>query len=388
MLYGLCSVVPVGVQTPLVVARTSSSLSFSWNPPIQPNGIITSYQLFIGTSSISAGTGLSASISNLTPFTNYQYFLQACTAIGCANSSVGSNITLSASPEGVAPPTLIALSPTSVRATWTIPTTPNGIITSYSLVRMFGPGLSQQETLFTGLQLETVVSNLTANTRYYFSVVARTNGGETASAAANVTTSEDIPDCISPPQVTTINSTALRVDWGVPCEPNGVITEYRLLQNDQVIFTGLEMTYLVTGLEPFTEYSFTIMACTAKGCGASSPATQRTAEATPTEYNPPNVTDTQTNTATIVINPVNQPNGIVQYILTMTGEFLLAPTPPGGERNSSVETKVVYSSTEVGTVIISNLVPFFEYQCVLNVTNSAGSLVGDSFSLMTAPAGM
>ena len=385
---GFVSIVPVGVQTPIVVARTSSSLSFSWNPPIQPNGVITSYQLFIGTSSVSAGTGLSASISSLTPFTTYQYYLQTCTTIGCANSSVGSNITLSASPEGVAPPTLIALSPTSVRATWTMPTTPNGIITSYSLVRMFGEGLSEQETVFTGLQLETVVSNLTANTLYFFSVVARTNGGETVSAPANVTTSEDIPDCISPPQVATINSTALNINWGVPCEPNGIITEYRLLQSNQVIFTGLEMTYIVTGLEPFTEYSFTIMACTAKGCGASSPATQRTAEATPIGYYPPNVTDTQTSTATILINPVAQPNGIAQYMLTMTGEFLLAPTSPGGVRNSSVETRVVYSSAEVGTVIIGNLVPFFEYQCQLTVTNSAGSLVGEPFTLMTAPAGM
>ena len=288
----------------------------------------------------------------------------------------------------MSPPVLTALSPTTVRATWTEPVTPNGIITSYSLVRLFGAGLSQQEIIFTGLQLQAVAMNLSANTVYFFIVIARTDGGNTSSIATNVTTPEDIPDCIIPPVVAVVNSTALSVSWQAPCEPNGVITGYRLIQGSQEIFAGLEMMFVVTSLAPFTEYSFTIMACTVKGCGSSSPTTQRTAEAIPTNYVEPNVTDTRTSTATIVINPVMSPNGVVQYSLSVMGEFLLTPTVLGGMRNSTVETREVYNAGIVGTVVVDDLVPFYEYQCVLVVTNSAGNLTGNVFTFMTAAAGM
>ena len=375
------------MQTPSVVARSPSSLSFTWNPPTQPNGVITSYKLFLSGLTVFSGTAQSAVVTNLTPFTVYKFHLEACTAAGCSNSSIGSNITLSDSPAGVAPPTLTALSPTSIRAMWTTPTTPNGIITSYSLVRVYGSGLSEEEVIFTGLQLEAVAMNLTANTLYFFKVVASTDGGSTASSAANITTPEDIPDCISPPSIVVTGSSSLNISWQVPCEPNGVIISYNLIQDGTQIFSGLQLNFLVTGLEPFTMYSFTIMACTTKGCGSSSPATGRTAEAIPEGYREPTVTDTQANMATIVINEVDQPNGVVQYTLRVSGEFLLAVTPPGGVRTSSVETRVVFSDGEVGTATVNNLVPFSQYQAELEVSNSAGSLVGTTFTFMTTPAG-
>lgn len=46
-----------------------------------------------------------------------------------------------------------------------------------------------------------------------------------------------------------------------------------------VLFIHLCMLH--TGLQPYTDYSFVLVACTAVGCGASSPSTRRTLQAIP-----------------------------------------------------------------------------------------------------------
>ena len=377
-------VVPIGVQTPIVTTPRATSLEFSISPPTQPNGIIISYRLYIADTVLSI-SGLTVLADNLQPFSIYVYHLEACTIVGCRNSSEGTNMTLPAAPVGLTPPTLNELSPTSIQATWTPPSYPNGIILYYELVMLSGQDLSQEMVVFNGSHLQATVSHLTPNTVYYFKVKAYNIAGSVSSNSSFVTTPEDIPDQIIPPTVTVINSRSLHVTWQEPLRPNGQIINYTLLQNGAVIFGGLQFNYTVTNLQPFTEYSYAIQACTEQGCGTSSQSTARTAEDIPDGYVAPIVPTITAQSATIAVTEVGHPNGIVYYILVVTGEFLLAKTPSG--RLSSVESRTVFNSSIVGDITIASLIPYSQYEVQLVVTNSAGSLYGEPFNFTTAQAG-
>ena len=376
-------IVPVGVQAPVASTVGPQSLILTWSPPTQPNGVIITYRLYIGQITIIQHP--SVFIDNLAPFTEYEFQVEACTAIGCANSSVASSMTLPDTPSGLSPPSLTELSPTSIHASWTPPTEPNGIISHYELVRVFGSELSQEETLFNGTELQTTVSSLLPNTLYYLKVIAFNSVGSVASNTSTITTPEDTPDLIQPPTITVINSTALLVSWAEPLQPNGEIIQYRLVQNGSVVFSGLQTMYTYTELEPFTVYSFAIMACTIKGCGSSSQSSAYTGDAVPQGFVYPTVLNVQSNSITVLLNEVEEPNGIVTYILYITGEHLVSTELH--ERVTDFYTIVLHNSTDVGEVLAEDLIPFTEYLFELEVMNSAGTLLGN-FTITTDTAGI
>lgn len=68
------------------------------------------------------------------------------------------------------------------------------------------------------------------------------------------------PEGVLPPEVVTINSTAVRVLWVSPLSPNGVITEYSVYLDGQVHRTGSSTPgYLeLGGLRPFTVHDIQV----------------------------------------------------------------------------------------------------------------------------------
>ena len=347
----------------------------SWDPPTQPNGIIIEYHLFVNGVHRFSGLTTTATISDLLPSTTYNFLVEACTSAGCSNSSDSSNTTLPDKPDGLAPPSVIPLTPTSLKVTWEEPAVPNGDIIRYELQQLIG---DETITLFEGSDFEYQVTGLTPNTVYRFRVLATNAGGTTASEVAENRTQEDAPDGLVPPLLTILNATAISVTWVEPSQPNGVISEYILSRNGSEVSRGLELVYIDTGLEPYTFYSYIIQACTSGNCSASTASVARTDEATPEGLIPLNVTSITSTTFTLIVNSVIQPNGLVLYTVTVTGEFA----------SSLEETRVFYNHTEVGTVVVTDLLPFRDYQVTLTVSNSAGSLMGDIVTVTTEPAGI
>ena len=89
---------PAGVQHPQLTTVSSTSILINWTTPFAPNGGITSYTVFLTApesrvvvQSTATGTFL---LEELTPFTNYSFLLEACTLVGCANSSMASARTM------------------------------------------------------------------------------------------------------------------------------------------------------------------------------------------------------------------------------------------------------------------------------------------------------
>ena len=367
------------MQAPIVSRVESRRLEVYWDPPLQPNGIVTLYQLFVEDVLRFSGTANSTIIDNLEPFTEYSFFVQACTSIGCSNSTASTGQTLPDSPVGLAAPNLTVLSPSSIQANWDQPDMPNGIILRFELRRLFGPELSQFEIEFSGLGLETTIAGLEPNTLYSFQLFVFNLGGFTSSSVVDALTLEDIPDGIIAPDADPINATAVLVSWSPPSQPNGDIIQYMLYQNGTLVFSGLELSFTVTDLQPFTYYSYSISACTVRGCGSSNQSAVQTLEGVPVGYIQPTVVDMTPNSITLQLNEVQRPNGIVEYALyyTEVSEFL-------AESGALV---LAFNGSVARRVEVTGLMPYTNYSFVLEVSNSAGTLTGPPFTVQTDPTG-
>lgn len=69
-----------------------------------------------------------------------------------------------------------------------------------------------------------------------------------------------VPEGMFPPEVVIINSTAVRVIWTSPSNPNGVVTSYSVYVNNQQYKTGMSEpgSFLLADLSPFTVYDIQV----------------------------------------------------------------------------------------------------------------------------------
>ena len=375
---------PISVQAPMVVSVSSREITLSWNAPIIPNGIITTYNLYVNGSILFSGSGNITIISALLPFTEYTLLLEACTAIGCTNGTSIVGQTLPDAPSDLLPPVLTVLGPSSISAQWQNPGNPNGVIRRFELRRL-ATDSNMFEVVFndTNLNLEMTITGLVPNTNYTFQLLAFNDGGSVSSPTVQVLTLEDIPDEISPPVIDVVDSTSLNVSWLPPAIPNGNVILYNLTLNGVVIFSSAQdLSYAVTGLQPFTSYSFTVIACTVQGCGSSNTSSGTTLEATPSGYIPPTISSISPYEITLIINPVMNPNGIVNYVLFITGDYRSSFTGQDltGER-------AVFNDSMPSIAVITDLIPFTNYSLYLEVENSAGTLSSSPFFIQTTPTG-
>lgn len=94
-----------------------------------------------------------------------------------------------------------------------------------------------------------------------------------------------VPVGVFAPQLSVVSSTEIMVQWSEPITPNGVITEYRIyiLGPEYNIFTLIHTAQLpgseiISGLTPFSQYSFTTLVCTSVGCTSSGTTMATTSE--------------------------------------------------------------------------------------------------------------
>ena len=88
------------------------------------------------------------------------------------------------------------------------------------------------------------------------------------------------PVCIVPTaptllHVTVTDQNSLVVNWKEPAITNGEITKYKINVNDGAITMdsgGRETEFVVTELDPRSNYSMKVQACTSAGCGPFSDA--------------------------------------------------------------------------------------------------------------------
>jgi hypothetical protein len=125
---------PGRVLTPTLVSATSSSLEVQLQPPRVPNGLITSYRVFVDNEQVlEVDEHGIFTIDGLKPYTSYAVHVAVCTSAGCGASGPADAMTSPGNPEGVATPVGVATSYSEVALSWAAPLTPNGPITAYEV---------------------------------------------------------------------------------------------------------------------------------------------------------------------------------------------------------------------------------------------------------------
>ena len=160
---------------------------------------------------------------------------------------------------------------------WAEPTTLNGIITSYDVYYSISTsgnctasGTSQRVPSLSGqTTYNATLTNLIPYSMYAVCVRASTRIGPGNVTASVVITTD--PDTSSPPTdftATAVSSTSIKLTWGYPQTPRGLIAGYQIMHNTTVNPVNIaistndtsQQNFTFSGLIPYTAYLFAVRA--------------------------------------------------------------------------------------------------------------------------------
>ncbi|KAM7244731.1 hypothetical protein CapIbe_005339 [Capra ibex] len=345
-------------------------VKLSWQPPLEPNGIILYYTVYVwDRSSLKTVnvTETSLEFSDLDHNVEYHAYVTASTRFG--DGEKRSNIINFRTPEGAPsdPPKDVHysnLSSSSILLLWTPPSKPNGIIQYYSVYYRNTSGtFIQNFTLhevtndFDNMTVSAIIDKLAIFSYYTVWVTASTSvgNGNKSSGIVHVYTDQDIPEgVVGNLTYESISSTAINVSWGPPSQPNGLVFYYVSLSSQQTPrhvrppLVTYERSMYFDNLEKYTDYILKVTPSTEKGFSDTYTAQLhiRTEEDVP-ETSPIINTFKNLSSTSVLLSwdPPVKPNGaIISYDLTLQGP----------SENSSFVTSDNY-------VILEELSPFTLY---------------------------
>ena len=361
--------VPEGIAAIVVETRTEASLTLTWSIPATPNGAIREYILLLDGVEEYRDSFTTYIVTRLQPFTSYSLQLAACTMVGCTYGSVQFATTAEAAPIGLSPPTVTALTPRSVDLSWSEPSSPNGIILLYELLRQ--EDTSSPSVLFSSDNVASLVYqdvSVLPATSYGYAIAANNSAGRVVSEYRSVVTPEAAPEGITAARLIVTSSSTIDVSWKIPTHPNGFITEYRVFRAggglaNVSVHTGQGRQFTDTDLTPFTAYTYTLQACTDGGCGFSPSATNTTFEAIPEDFNSVQALAISESSIAAEWEEPSSPNGIIlRYMVSVT---------TGRDTITIVTTEL--------SVMATNLEPFTNYTVNVDACNSIGCTQDTTF---------
>ncbi|ELK32172.1 Usherin [Myotis davidii] len=361
-----------------LVAVGPTSVELTWSEPVHPNGKITRYEVIrrcfggnrtdadvVCTEYKADRDAFACRDAGLQPWTPCEYKIHAWNSAGHACSPWTAVRTRPAAPEGLSPPaiTLVSAGPPTLLIAWLPPEQPNGVVQSYRLHRSGAP----RPFRFDAVTFNYTDAELLPFSTYSYAVTACTSGGCGASEPAHTTTPEAAPVGVRPPGLRAVSATQINASWSPPAAQNGRITTYWLRSEGQEHPAGQGLSLLVAHLQPYTQYSFSLVACTRGGCTASAPTWARTLEAPPQDMDPPELQVTGSESIEVTWTPPRHPNGQVRsYELRRDGT-------------------IVYTGLETRYQDFT-LTPGVEYGYTVTANNSQGGAVSPLVKDRTSPA--
>ena len=309
---------------------------------------------------------------NLMPHTMYEYYIKVFNDAGNVSSATNSSTTEMGQPENLESPVPTVLSYNSVFVTWSLPKKPNGVISEYILYRSKW-STKEERIVYQGLGLSFLdMDELDPYTGYLYILSACTVSCTNVSASFLVYTEESIPTGVQPPLLKVISSTSIQVNWSLPIYPNGKIIFYNvtiflfgefrsLIPKDSL---GEMMSLTVSGLLPFTSYTFRVYACSAKGCGSSSLASIVTFQAAPESILPPQAVVVSARKVELSWSSPKVPNGVILFYTL--------------RRNLTV----IYNGTQLNFTDVS-ISPATIYSYTVEVSTLGGNTVSNKTDVMT-----
>ncbi|XP_073725123.1 neogenin isoform X2 [Misgurnus anguillicaudatus] len=239
---------------------------------------------------------------------------------------VASSLAERSGPTPSAPRDVVAslVSTRFIKLTWRLPAEPNGENITYSVFYgLDGTNRERVENTSTPGEMQVTIQNLVPDTKYTFRVVAsNSNGHGESSTPLTVATQPEVqlPGPAPNLQVLSVGTTTITLSWERPVTGNGEIQTYKIFYSEKgqdseqdTDVTGL--SYTMTGLKKFTEYSFRVVAFNKHGPGVSTEdVTVRTLSDVPSAP-PQNLTLEVLNSTCIMVRWQPPPLG------TMNGEL-------------------------------------------------------------------
>lgn len=342
-----------------------TSVVAQWQAPQSPNGVVTKYQLYEATQRVPLfeGTSLEYKVTGLQVYTQYSFRVSACTSSGCTSSVVSFITTSEDTPEQMEKPELFVIGPNAIDVRWKKPGKPNGVVRFYILKRTLGNSVL---TVYNGTDRRFVDRTVDPGTSYGYSVDAYNSAGFVGSPIAySDRTRPGTPEDVRAPQLEALTSTNILAKWEEPGKPNGVIAVYFLLYDGISMNVGTAKTYTSSGLEPYTEYTFRVKACTSfkeTDCTTSLPSKATTKEAPPALQSPPSfqAKHIKGNSVQASWQKPRQPNGnIDRYILY--------------RRSDNENVTKVYDGPALSFTDASGLKPKTRYEYKVVAFNGVGS---------------
>uniref|UniRef100_A0A663LW22 Usherin n=1 Tax=Athene cunicularia TaxID=194338 RepID=A0A663LW22_ATHCN len=378
---------PAIVDPPSLQAVSATQINASWAPPQIQNGDITRYILKLNNEEYYPGKSLQMLVSNLQPYTQYDFALVACTAGGCTSSISQSVMTMEAPPLNMEAPRLLVMGSESIEITWKLPANPNGKITSYELRR-------DGVLVYSGLETRYLDFTLTPGMEYSYTVTANNSQGSVTSSSAQIKTNPSAPSGMLPPRLQAWSSKEILVAWDPPIKVNGDIKNYTIsihkpaetgkktVDFDASHVSFLRRSYIVAELQPYSRYEVQLQACTELGCASSEWASVQTLEAPPTAQPAPLI-EIQTTaggfqlTSSILWTGPQQPNGKILYY-----ELYRRRTT---QVHINLDLALVYNGSST-SFKDDKLLPYTEYEYQVWSVNSAGRTPSSWSRCRTGPA--
>uniref|UniRef100_A0A131YFQ3 protein-tyrosine-phosphatase n=1 Tax=Rhipicephalus appendiculatus TaxID=34631 RepID=A0A131YFQ3_RHIAP len=221
-------------------------------------------------------------VRDLSPYTEYEFYVIAVNDLGRGSPSVPVTVTTGETEPGSAPRNLQArtLSSSTVVVQWDPPKEPNGQVMGYNVYYTTQPSIPTQSwsaQTVDNNQL-TTISNLTPQTIYTIRVQAFTSRGPGPfSSPVQVKTQQGVPSQPRNLKAVAVSPTAIQLNWTRPLDPAETVVGYELYWNDT--FTQQQeqrslpdgQSFLLEGLYPDTVYYIWLAARSRTGEGAATP---------------------------------------------------------------------------------------------------------------------
>ncbi|XP_061225344.1 phosphatidylinositol phosphatase PTPRQ [Neopsephotus bourkii] len=253
---------------------STTSVMISWDPPVKPSGIITSYDLNLfgpeRNSSFSTTNNFIV-LEDLLPFTLYSIYAAARTIKGLGPFSMLQFYTDESVP--LAPPqnlTIANYTADSVWLKWDPSPQANGVIMSYNFkIYQNNTGKLFYQNI-SGSNHESNLVGLEPFSPYFISVSAFTKlgNGNQFSNAVQFTTMESVPDAVQNFHCIAMSWQSILVQWDPPASSNGVITHYIItVEGNSTNFSFYDTLHIFRNLPSNITYQFKIKAATSAGGG-------------------------------------------------------------------------------------------------------------------------
>ncbi|XP_058276348.1 phosphatidylinositol phosphatase PTPRQ [Hirundo rustica] len=356
------------------------TVKLSWKPPLEPNGIILYYTVYVWNEMLKRCVNVTETSLEFTDLEfNYEYsaYLTASTRFGDGN--IKSDIITFRTSEGAPsdPPkdvTYRNLTSTSIMLFWSPPQKPNGNILYYSVYFKNNSGIFIQNFTNYGNDSNVSVSpfivldDLAKYSHYTLWITASTafGDGNKTSEKIEVYTDQDIPEGFVENVVyQNISSSSVNVSWLPPSQPNGLVFFHVSLSLMQLgtskilSFLTYNTSIIFDDLEKYTDYLLKITPATDKGSSEHHALSLhiRTDEDVP-ESAPVIKTFSNLSTTSVMLSwdPPVKPNGIIiLYDLNLFGP----------EMNNSF-------STTNNFIILEDLLPFTLYSIYIAARTTKG----------------